>query len=110
VIVSGSPARARGGAGGLAASKGRAGASKGGGAVGFTAPGAATEDAAVPTPNTVRHTEQRARTPPAGTFAGSTRKTVWQLGHVAFIVYRSPSGLESWRRSNTNTEPGSVLA
>ncbi|MEK6610455.1 MAG: hypothetical protein AABZ35_06010, partial [Gemmatimonadota bacterium] len=28
------------------------------------------------TGKTVRHTEQRARTPPAGTLAGSTRKTV----------------------------------
>ena len=43
---------------------------------------AATARAAVapaggaPTENTVRHTEQRARTPPAGTLAGSTRNTV----------------------------------
>src|SRR5205085_6217687 len=37
------------------------------------------------TGNTVRQTEQRARTPAAGTFAGSMRKTVEQFGQVAFI-------------------------
>ena len=38
--------------------------------------GAAWLTGATPTENTVRHTEQRARTPPGGTFAGSTRNTV----------------------------------
>ncbi|HSU13547.1 MAG TPA: hypothetical protein VLK66_05565 [Longimicrobium sp.] len=33
------------------------------------------------TSNTARQMEQRARTPPAGTLAGSTRKTVLQLVH-----------------------------
>src|SRR6185369_16362052 len=37
------------------------------------------------TGNTVRHTEHRARTPAAGTFAGSMRNTVEQVGQVAFI-------------------------
>jgi hypothetical protein len=30
-------------------------------------------------------TEQRARTPADGTFAGSTRNTEWHSGHVTFI-------------------------
>src|SRR6266542_6263937 len=39
------------------------------------------------------HTEQRARTPPAGTFAGSTRKTEEHSGHVTFTC--SLSGAQS---------------
>lgn len=35
------------------------------------------------------HTEQRARTPLAGTFAGSTRNTERQSGHATVIVYHS---------------------
>ena len=41
-----------------------------------TARAAVAPTGGAPTENTVRHTEQRARTPPAGTLAGSTRNTV----------------------------------
>ena len=37
------------------------------------------------TANTALHTVQRARTPDWGTFTGSTRYTVAQLGQVTFI-------------------------
>ena len=37
------------------------------------------------TANTALHTVQRARTPASGTFTGSTRYTVAQLGQVTFI-------------------------
>jgi hypothetical protein len=49
------------------------------GCAGAAAAAPANAAAGVPSdsiPNTVRHTEQRARTPPGGTFAGSMRKTV----------------------------------
>jgi hypothetical protein len=38
----------------------------------------------MPTRITAPQTEQRARTPPGGTFAGSTRKTDWHSAHVTF--------------------------
>lgn len=41
------------------------------------------------TGKTVAHTEQRARTPRSGTLAGSTRKTVEQLGQRTFMVRSS---------------------
>jgi hypothetical protein len=40
--------------------------------------------APAPTMMTPPHTEQRARTPPDGTFAGSTRKTELHSGHETF--------------------------
>jgi hypothetical protein len=43
-------------------------------------------DSAGPTSMTLEHTEQRARIPVAGTFCGSTRKTVRQLRHVTFTI------------------------
>lgn len=81
----------------------------GGGGAATTGAGAAT-DSAIPTGKTPRQTEQRARTPPAGTLAGSTRKTVEQVGHVTFMRQSPSSRTGSWRRSTTNTDPGSVLA
>ncbi len=79
------------------------------------AAGAETAGSARRTQNTPLQTEHRARTPAAGTLAGSTRKTVWQEVQVAFMVgnlYRLPRGssFRVCRRSTTNTEPGSVLA
>src|SRR2546430_1876673 len=67
------------------------------------------------TGNTLLHTAQRARTPPGGTLAGSTRYTVSHDGQVTFTLrsrYRGPpsSSSGSWRRSTTNTDPGWVLA
>ena len=40
--------------------------------------------ASVDTRITAPHTEHRARTPPGGTFAGSTRKTDWHSPHETF--------------------------
>src|SRR5437773_378383 len=67
------------------------------------------------TGKTLLHTAQRARTPPGGTLAGSTRYTVSHDGQVTFTLrsrYRGPpsSSSGSWRRSTTNTDPGCVLA
>ena len=84
----------RGGAGaGVGGAGGAGGAGAGGGAGGRgatagplpadTAAVAATTDAF--TGNTLLHTAQRARTPPAGTLAGSTRYTVSHDGQVTFI-------------------------
>jgi len=64
-------AGARGAGGGGA----NAGAALGAGS-NATARAAVAPAGGAPTENTVRHTEQRARTPPAGTLAGSTRNTV----------------------------------
>jgi hypothetical protein len=72
------------------------------------------------TANTALHTLHLARTPVAGTFAGSTRYIVAQLGQLTFIS--SPqafsrefgpgrsSPFDPCRRSTTKTEPGSVFA
>src|SRR5438309_2737212 len=71
----------------------------------------ATADAA--TVKTLLHTAQRARTPPAGTLAGSTRYTVSQDGQDTFTLrprYCASPGSGSWRRSTTYTEPGCVFA
>ena len=61
----------------------------GGGAVGAVgavgAGGAALADGLPSTGKTVLHTLQRARTPPAGTLAGSTRYTVSHDGQVTFM-------------------------
>src|SRR6266511_485037 len=70
------------------------------------------------TGNTLLHTAQRARTPPAGTLAGSTRNTVSHDGQVTFTLplcsrYLAPassSSSGSCRRSTTNTDPGCVFA
>src|SRR5437870_2915813 len=48
------------------------------------ATGEGTAISAAPTPNTLPHTAQRARTPPAGTLAGSTRYTVSHDGQATF--------------------------
>src|SRR6266699_760446 len=71
-------ARGGGGAGGAGAARGGAGA--GGGA---TAAAAARAPSGL-TAKTLLHTLQRARKPPAGTLAGSTRYTVSHDGHVTF--------------------------
>jgi hypothetical protein len=98
---------AAGGAGGTAAAGRGAGAAAGAGAGAAETSGAGTSGRAATaapsalTANTVRHTEQRARTPPAGTLAGSIRKTVWQVGQVAFIAQPCVVGMGSWRRSTT---------
>jgi hypothetical protein len=65
-------------------------------------------------------TLQRARTPAAGTFAGSTRYTVVQEGQVTFMRppqrgspgrrFPGSSDSDCWRRSITKTDPGRVLA
>src|SRR5437667_5496259 len=78
--------------------------------------GAAVSAPDADTGNTLLHTAQRARTPPAGTLAGSTRYTVPHAGQVTFTLrappYSPPSSSSSgsWRRSTTNTDPGCVLA
>jgi len=126
--IAGAAGRATGGAVG-AAKMGRAGAAwtagGGGGTItagattatgggwgkgGTTTCGAALAASATPTGKTARHTEHRARTPPAGTFAGSTRNTVAHSGQVTFIGQSPSSRVWLWRRSTTNTEPGNVLA
>src|SRR6266480_3636505 len=72
---------ARGGAG---AGAGGAGATGGGfGVAGAGAIGGVAMEAF--TGNTLLHTAQRARTPPAGTLLGSTRYTVSHDGQVTFI-------------------------
>jgi hypothetical protein len=43
-------------------------------------------DSEGPTSMMVEHTEQRARTPVAGTFCGSIRNTVRQLAHLTFTI------------------------
>src|SRR6266496_989869 len=84
------------------------------GALAIAGRGAAADvPVALPTAKTLLHTAQRARTPPAGTLAGSTRYTVSHDGQETFTSrprYRvSPSpGSGSWRRSTTYTEPGWV--
>jgi hypothetical protein len=66
------------------------GARVGGGApsdMGVAAGGGANSSsigAPAPTMMTPPHTEQRARTPPDGTFAGSTRNTELHSGHETF--------------------------
>ncbi|MGA2384743.1 MAG: hypothetical protein ABSG61_15085 [Gemmatimonadales bacterium] len=70
IVAVGARAATRGAGGGLGRAAGVASGIRSGAAAAL-APAATT-----PTENTVRHTEHRARTPPAGTFAGSTRKTV----------------------------------
>jgi hypothetical protein len=94
-----------------------AGVNTGAAATAATGAGAATATAAGDAAAAVMgkialHTLQRARTPPAGTLVGSTRKTVSQVGQVTFTCcYPSPPlGTGSWRRSTTNTEPGCVFA
>jgi hypothetical protein len=98
-----------GGGGGGAGTGARAGA----GVRTSAGPGAAAPS--VLTAKTLLHTLQRARTPPAGTLAGSTRYTVSHDGQVTFTrsLYSplpgSP-GSGSWRRSTTNTDPACVFA
>src|SRR5437762_3483825 len=75
--------------------------------------GAAVSAPDADTGNTLLHTAQRARTPPAGTLAGSTRYTVSQDGQDTFTLrprYCASPGSGSWRRSTTYTEPGCVFA
>jgi hypothetical protein len=82
---------------GIAGARGGAGAGAGGAGAGGGAGGRGAETAppapapavvAAPadafTGNTLLHTAQRARTPPAGTLAGSTRYTVSHDGQVTF--------------------------
>jgi hypothetical protein len=66
------------------AATGTARDTRGGGAL--TRVGANSSSTAIPMPTvmTPPHTEQRARTPAVGTFAGSTRKTDWHSGHETF--------------------------
>src|SRR5881394_1592333 len=117
----GGGAGGRGGAAGIPRG-GVAGESEGAagpaGAAGARWP-AATAGAAAPTPgltgNTLLHTAQRARTPPGGTLAGSTRYTVSHDGQVTFTLRSDQRALGSsssgsCRRSTTNTDPGCVLA
>ncbi len=84
----------RGGAGaGVGGAGGAGGAGGGAGGRGATAGPLPADTAAVAvapvtdavTGNTLLHTAQRARTPPAGTLAGSTRYTVSHDGQVTFI-------------------------
>src|SRR6266853_1612624 len=79
-----------GGGGGGAGARGEGdGAAALAGAAGARGGAAATAGAAAPaagfTGNTLLHTAQRARTPPGGTLAGSTRYTVSHDGQVTFI-------------------------
>src|SRR5207253_3816275 len=81
-----------GGGGGGAGARGAGdGAAAPAGAAGARGGTAATAGAAAPvagfTGNTLLHTAQRARTPPGGTFAGSTRYTVSHDGQVTFISH-----------------------
>src|SRR5438067_4997653 len=99
--------------------------------------GAAVSAPDADTGNTLLHTAQRARTPPAGTLAGSTRYTVPHAGQVTFTAGRlrpargrgggrprTPTPAASWRNSSfplrarspapemksyAKTQPGSVL-
>src|SRR5207244_922550 len=89
------PAGAAGRAGaagaGVGGAGGAGGAGGGAGGRGATAGPLPADTAAVAaatdafTGNTLLHTAQRARTPPAGTLAGSTRYTVSHDGQVTFI-------------------------
>ncbi|HLM66923.1 MAG TPA: hypothetical protein VK358_05305, partial [Longimicrobium sp.] len=79
--------------GASAGGAGAVGAAGGALAVAAVAAGASVEEsagaAAAPDPDTSktpRQMEQRTRTPPAGTLAGSTRKTVLQCVHWAFMA------------------------
>ncbi len=70
--------------GGAGAGAGGPGATSGGfGVAGAGASGGVATEAL--TGNTLLHTAQRARTPPAGTLDGSTRYTVSHDGQVTFI-------------------------
>ena len=69
---------------GAAAATLAAGTAPGFGAAADRATGEGTAISAAPTPNTLPHTAQRARTPPAGTLAGSTRYTVSHDGQATF--------------------------
>ena len=87
--IAGARGGAGAGAGAAGATGGGFGAGDGGeggeaGAIGraATAPPAPAEAF---TGNTLLHTAQRARTPPAGTLDGSTRYTVSHDGQVTFI-------------------------
>src|SRR5213076_786329 len=75
--------------------------------------GAAVSAPDADTGNTLLHTAQRARTPPAGTLAGSTRYTVPHAGQVTFTAGRlrpargrgggrprTPTPAASWRNSS----------
>src|SRR5437588_8133403 len=80
-----------GGGGGGAGARGAGdGAAAPAGAAGARGGTAATAGAAAPvtgfTGNTLLHTAQRARTPPGGTLAGSTRYTVSHDGQVTFTL------------------------
>src|SRR4029077_8050878 len=72
---------------GAGAGGGGAGAGAAGGRPAATATGAAAPADAF-TGNPCLHPPQRARTPPAGTLAGSTRYTVSHDGQVTFIERR----------------------
>jgi len=61
----------------------------GGGDGARTATGGGASPTSATTRKTARQTEHRARTPPVGTLAGSTRNTVEQLGQVTFIAASS---------------------
>src|SRR5207248_3250586 len=74
-----------GGCGGAAAPAGAAGARWAAATAGAAAPAPAAPPPPGFTANTLLHTAQRARTPPAGTLAGSTRYTVSHDGQVTFI-------------------------
>src|SRR6267143_494682 len=89
-------AGAGGGAGGWGAAMGPAGAAGArwaaatwGGPVSATGARCAAADELF-TANTLLHTAQRARTPPAGTLDGSTRYTVSHDGQVTFISRPAP--------------------
>jgi hypothetical protein len=56
------------------------------GALAMAPPKSSATDSAGPTSMMLEHTEQRARTPVAGTFAGSIRNTVRQLTQVTFTL------------------------
>src|SRR5438093_12925820 len=110
----GGAGRLGGAAGGAIAGRdgGGGGAARGGGG---GATGAAAPAPSGLTAKTLLHTLQRARSPPAGTLAGSTRYTVSHDGQVTFTPYASLSPLSSpcsrsWRRSTTKTDPACVFA
>lgn len=60
------------------------------GSVGVWRDGGAVGVAAIPIEITPLQVEQRARTPPVGTFAGSTRYTVEHSGQLTFILLLQP--------------------
>src|SRR5207245_11244314 len=72
------------GAGPARVKAGAAAATLAAGTAADRATGEGTAISAAPTPNTLPHTAQRARTPPAGTLAGSTRYTVSHDGQATF--------------------------